>query len=157
MIDKDFVLSGKAIFTVEIPAAFLALQATHPDKPQPKPHYTYRVSWLKPNDRFPVGSFLVSWLNGPDNTHDYMPFGKLNKDTGVVTLTRSSPYAEESWPVWVVQKTLVAVWEGRAEQIVAGGWDVHHEGRCCCCGRRLTHPESCEDGIGPECRKRHAA
>jgi hypothetical protein len=29
--------------------------------------------------------------------------------------------------------------------------EVMHEGRCACCGRPLTVPESIERGIGPDC------
>jgi hypothetical protein len=34
------------------------------------------------------------------------------------------------------------------------GLKVHHEGRCCRCGRKLTVPESIETGLGPECASR---
>jgi hypothetical protein len=30
---------------------------------------------------------------------------------------------------------------------------IQHAGRCCRCGKTLTHPDSIESGIGPECRK----
>ena len=33
---------------------------------------------------------------------------------------------------------------------------VHHEGKCGCCGRSLTVPESIKRGIGPECWSRMA-
>jgi hypothetical protein len=29
--------------------------------------------------------------------------------------------------------------------------EIHHEGKCCRCGRKLTVPRSIELGIGPEC------
>jgi hypothetical protein len=29
--------------------------------------------------------------------------------------------------------------------------EIMHEGQCCRCGRKLTHPESIQHGIGPEC------
>ena len=29
--------------------------------------------------------------------------------------------------------------------------EIMHEGKCCRCGRKLTHPESIETGLGPEC------
>jgi hypothetical protein len=29
--------------------------------------------------------------------------------------------------------------------------EILHEGKCCRCGRKLTHPESIETGLGPEC------
>ena len=32
--------------------------------------------------------------------------------------------------------------------------EFHHEGRCCCCGRRLTDPESIAKGVGPDCESR---
>ena len=30
---------------------------------------------------------------------------------------------------------------------------IQHAGSCCRCGKTLTHPDSIESGIGPECRK----
>jgi hypothetical protein len=30
---------------------------------------------------------------------------------------------------------------------------IFHEGRCCCCGLPLTHPESVYTGLGPVCLK----
>lgn len=29
--------------------------------------------------------------------------------------------------------------------------EVYHEGICGCCGRKLTHPDSIERGVGPSC------
>ena len=31
--------------------------------------------------------------------------------------------------------------------------EINHAGKCCRCGRKLTHPESIKTGIGPECSK----
>jgi len=35
--------------------------------------------------------------------------------------------------------------------------EIRHEGRCCRCGRALTHPDSIDTGIGPECAKKMGA
>ena len=39
------------------------------------------------------------------------------------------------------------------QPLVDKGFNLHHEGRCCRCGRVLSTPESCDRGIGPECWK----
>ena len=38
MLDKTFILAGKALFTIEVSPAFAA---AHPDA---KPHYTFKVT-----------------------------------------------------------------------------------------------------------------
>lgn len=32
--------------------------------------------------------------------------------------------------------------------------EIEHAGKCCSCGRTLTHPESIQTGLGPECFER---
>jgi len=44
------------------------------------------------------------------------------------------------------------------DQLVAGNIasdkvQIEHSGSCCRCGRELTHPDSIQNGVGPECIK----
>lgn len=148
MITKQFVTAGKAIFTVELPPNFAAIS----DNP-PKPHYTYKVSLKKgdPNGQWKNDSWFVNLLAGPDNTNDYVYLGKLIPDSGEVRHTDKSKIGKDSWPFRIIQRVLARLWANDGPAIEAAGWDVHHVGKCCRCGRALTVPESIESGIGPEC------
>jgi hypothetical protein len=104
-------------------------------------HRTFRVS--RKDDTSP---FFVGLLSGPDNTADYTYIGCLT-DNNQVRLTKASKLTCESVPV--------RAWNYVTRHLEAGNLppdaDVLHEGRCGCCGRALTVPESIERGIGPEC------
>lgn len=146
MITTEFVMAGNATFTLEIPAEFRA------DKPV-NPHYTYRVRKAKANDRWPEAWF-INLLTGPENTADYQPIGKVDPQTGEVRLTRNSKFTDDTWPVRLINRALIRLWKGEGQALEAAGFKMHHEGRCCRCGRLLTVPESIESGIGPECASR---
>lgn len=129
MITKEFVLAGKAIFTVENPEG---------------KHYTFKITRKDANAQYRT-TWFVNLLTGPDNTSDYTYIGKLEPVTGDLIRTKN-----DNTP------TKVAAW---ALQIIYGnkqlppGYKIHHAGKCCRCGRTLTTPQSCETGIGPECAK----
>lgn len=150
MISKQFILAGRAIFTLEVPASF---RSAHADC---KAHYTFRVRKSEPvlnNDgsvKWPE-AWWVNLLAGPDNTSDYRPIGKINHETGAIALTRNSAFTENCWPVKLLRRLLVRVWADDAAAVEAAGFALHHEGRCGRCGRRLTVPRSILTGLGPEC------
>ena len=146
MITRDFVTAGKAIFTVEVPATFTE---THPEC---KPHYTFKVRVKPATLQYPA-TYFVSMLNGPDNYANYGYVGILEPATGELRLTAKSPYAAETYQVRILRRVLQRVWAGEQNHITEAGWNLHHEGKCGKCGRRLTTPESCTRGIGPECIK----
>jgi len=150
MITKDFIAAGNAIFTVEPSDTFKE------QFPAVKPHYTYKVRFKEGKGNF-GDAYFVSLLTGPENTTDYTYLGMLNVDTGEVRLTAKSKFADDTWPVKIVRRVLARMWAGEEHEIAANGWKVHHEGKCGRCGRRLTVPESIENGIGPECIKALAA
>lgn len=137
MINRDFVLAGKAIFTV--------------DNGQGN-WYTFRVTHKPGSERFGPAWF-ASLLTGPDNTSSYTYVGMIDPELGTVRLTAKSPYPVDSIPVKVLAFALRVLW-GR--QAIPAGYEIHHEGRCGCCGRALTTPESIESGIGPVCAGRMA-
>lgn len=143
-VTREFVTAGKAIFTVEVPAGFAQNNGT-------APHYTYKVARVESTggDRY-----FVSLLTGPDNEKSYSYLGMLNPETGNVWTTFASKFQPKSWPVQILQRVLANVFGGTAVRIAHCGWVLHHEGKCCRCGRTLTTPESCRLGIGPECAKR---
>ena len=136
MVTREFLTAGRAIFTVT--------SGTTGE------HITYRIAHKKGSEKYPPAWF-VSVLTGPENTSDYTFLGMLDPETGMVRLTRSSKYREDSRPVVVVRWALRKIWEHRE---FPAGYTVLHEGRCGRCGRLLTVPESIETGIGPECAKK---
>lgn len=163
LFTQEIVTAGKCIFTVEVPPSF-GLTMDNP----PKPHYTFRVKLKKgdPSGQWKDDAYFVGLLTGPDNTRDYTYLGKLEtnrigdevgKPNGNVKLTAASKFADDSWPVRIIRKVLARIWANDAAAIEAAGWNLHHECRCCRCGRPLTVPESVESGIGPECAEKMAA
>ncbi len=125
---RRFIRGGRAVLTIK----------SH----KTGEHRTFRVSHPKDNDKM----FFVGLLSGPDNTADYTYMGVLTDD-GQVRLTKASKLTCESVPV--------RAWNYVARRLLADALptdaDVLHEGKCGCCGRALTVPESIERGIGPEC------
>jgi len=118
-----------------------------------KTRFTYKVSKPEKDDG-PV-KFFVGLMNGPDNQNNYVYMGciKQTYNGEYFTGTKASKVSRDApsykafewfWQKIITNKRSPDEW----------GVDVWHEGSCCRCGRKLTVPESVEDGIGPECRKR---
>lgn len=141
---KEQLLAGNCHFTIEPPAEWAA-------RPGRKEHYTYKCCRSKDGR-----VFFVSHMTGSDNESDYEYLGIIPADGPTeVRWTGSSRFDRDSLPVVLVQKVVAAIAQGRVGAILDAGWNVHHEERCCRCGRRLTNPASCQTGIGPECESLH--
>lgn len=134
MLSKEFITAGNAIFTVQ--------NATGE-------YYTFRITRKEAKGNYKE-AYFANVLTGPDNTSDYTYVGLFNKDTGRVTLTKSSRYNTESRLYRVLSWALHLIYSGKQ---LPEGYKIHHEGKCGRCGRLLTTPTSCEIGIGPECLK----
>jgi hypothetical protein len=134
-LDKSFFTGGNAIFTVESPNG---------------KHYTFKIRQPKRDQNAP---HFVSLLSGPDNENDYTYLGMLATVNGqpTVKLTKASRMTENSAPVKVARWALKHVF---GDRMLPLGYAIHHEGKCGCCGRTLTVPESIKRGIGPECWER---
>jgi hypothetical protein len=135
MLKRNFILGGKAIFTVRSVTG---------------EHLTFRVLRKDACEKYPE-AFFAHLLTGPDNTADYTYMGKLDPKTGVVSLTRASRYGDESKPMKVANWALKHAFE---EKELPEGYAMYHMGLCGRCGRPLTVPESVESGFGPECIKK---
>jgi hypothetical protein len=145
MISREFVLAGRAVFTVEPPAATC-------QRFDFKSHYTFKVKHKEASGQYREAWF-VQLLSGPDNASDYMYLGMLHAQTGAVRTTDKSCLTSDSIPVRIVDKVLRAIFGSRSDAISEAGWKVHHEGRCARCGRPLTVPASIERGLGDECNQ----
>jgi len=136
VVTKEWVMAGKAIFTVSN------------DKGE---HYTYQVKMKQDGQRPAV--WFVSLLTGQDNESDYSYLGCLRPTTGHVDLTRASSMNDSSVPVRVIRWAMKVLWSGGVMPV---GYGLNGCGRCGRCGRKLTRPEGIDPagyrfGYGPEC------
>lgn len=134
-IGREFILAGRAIFTVSNPTG---------------ERYTFKVSKkeAQPGSRYTDPTYFVALLTGSDNESDYTYMGILKPAAGNVILTKASRYTAQSKPYAVVNWAIGLVWRGKS---FPAGYRLQHEGKCGRCGRTLTVPESIDLGIGPDC------
>lgn len=131
MIDINrFALAGNATFTVT--------------SRKTGTRFTFRVR--QPKDNTP---HFVSLLNGPDNENSFCFLGTIFNGENFVHGKKS--HVGPDAPSALAFKW---VWAHRNDPTLTEKVEIHHEGRCCRCGRKLTVPESIESGIGPECASR---
>jgi hypothetical protein len=124
----DFMMAGNSTVT------FKAVKS--------RKHFTYKVKRAKDrNIRF------VSVLFG-DNTSEYMYIGMLTEQGNFIH-TRGS----KCHPDAASFKVFGWTWAHIRALNIPDSVEVWHEGRCGKCGRKLTDPESIEQGLGPICRK----
>lgn len=110
--------------------------------PKTGDHRTFRVTTAK---RGPLeGRRILELLVGQNNESDYKGFGFIQED-GTVRLWRK--YEGTIFAQYADLIDRPTYWANRGVQYMA-------EGRCRCCNRRLSNPESLRTGIGPECAKR---
>jgi hypothetical protein len=132
-IGKDFLLAGRAIFTVANPKG---------------ERYTFKVTKkdAQEGSRYTQPTYFISLLTGSDNENDYTYMGIVSN--GRVVVTKASRFTVTSIPVqvaeWVIRLML-------ADRTVPAGYFLGHEGRCGRCGRTLTVPSSLISGLGPDC------
>ena len=132
----DFMLAGNSTFT-------LVSQKSGE-------RFTYKV---KPSEQV-KGAFFVSLLTGPNNVEDYRYLGMIFTYGRAphVRLTKASRMSAESPAVKAITWTVA-----RLALQLSTGVQIWHEGKCGCCGRALTVPESIASGIGPVCAQKRAA
>jgi hypothetical protein len=130
-LETKFFTGGNATFTVDNG------QGTH---------YTFKIRQPKSCDKF-----FAMLLTGPDNEHSYTYMGVFEPIFGGIRLTAKSRYNDDSQPVKVLRWAMKHAF---GDKLLPDGYAIHHEGKCGCCGRTLTVPESIKRGIGPECWSR---
>ena len=109
-------------------------------------HKTFKIHTKKGGNL--KGKRILSLLVGPDNMNSYRGFAFVNDD-GI--------------KVWSKYRTENSVWQKYANILldvltnyensiyIKKGLQLFQEARCIRCNRTLTHPDSIEMGIGPEC------
>ena len=137
---QNFILAGRAIFTV-------VSRKTSDRK-------TFRVVRAKPRpgDGAREPGWFVGLLTGPQNTTDFHYLGFIFRDGAGVLQFRPNKTG------WGVEAVAAFAWilgrvQAQDPRLLEQA-DVWHEGKCGCCGRPLTVPESIASGIGPVCEQR---
>jgi len=132
---KSFIFGGDAYFTIENPATGC--------------RFTYKVSKAEKAEDL----FWVGLLTGPDNTSSYTFIGRITKDPlsgGWVFIHSPKKIGADAKSVQAFMWWFRNLTIGRFLNPI----NFYHCGRCCCCGRLLTTPESVQAGIGPVCAGR---
>ena len=117
-------------------------------------HRTFRVKTQKQDANFAPGERIVALLSGPNNESDYRGFGFV-KENGIIVWTKHrypklknsnmSAFEFYAFLLWQLTTNPDSEWHHR--------YSIQLEKHCIRCNRKLTHPESIETGIGPECAK----
>jgi hypothetical protein len=105
-------------------------------------HYTFEIS------RKEFGGKEFWFAAVMTNGDQYTYIGQVVNQTGI-KFTNKSRLTPEATAVKALCWFLRALAVGNIPDTVT----VYHSGRCGCCGRELTDPESVRCGIGPVCRE----
>ena len=132
-----YLSAGNATFTLE---------STKIDK-----RYTYKVYHRK-NDKC-ENRYIISVMYGPNNNDDFKYLGLWYKDTGVfkVPASRQSTVDTSGWQYKMFNTFIKLLY---TDALIPDTCKFYKSGKCACCGRKLTTPESIELGIGPDCYER---
>lgn len=125
---REYVFAGNAVFTIVSTAT--------------GNRFTYKVR-KQAND-----TYLISLLTGDDNMSAYTRIARYytkSKIDGKPFVYLFSENREAP------SRKAIMYFFYHLDNPLYYGIKFYHEGRCGCCGRRLTTPESIERGIGPEC------
>lgn len=131
---RQFVTAGRAFFTVQSRAT--------------GKHFTYRANTRSGEDCDTSPVFL-SILTGQSNESDYKFFGILTPKTQRFVFSNKSSRVSADAPG---VKAFEWFWKHSSNPKISEKLTFLHEGRCCRCNRKLTHPESILLGAGPECK-----
>lgn len=109
--------------------------------------FTYRITQIKERATGnKMERWFVSVLNGSDNNTNYRYIGWINNNF-VFKHTASSKIAADAQSVKAFENVF-----GRIVNLQPhDSLEIWHEGKCLCCGKRLTVPESIQSGLGPIC------
>lgn len=130
MNTKLFILAGNATFTVS--------------NPKTERRFTYKIRAKEvENDKV---LHFVSVLTGSDNEADFSFLGTIF-DGNTFRHSHKSRIGRDA----LSAKAFSWIFPRIVSESDLHGVEIHHEGRCGRCGRKLTVPESVDSGFGPEC------
>jgi hypothetical protein len=100
-------------------------------------------------------TYFANLLRGPDNTADFAYMGVVRDKPPRFFWTQASGKVGRGAPA---HKALLWMLDAMrcGRDVLGSSLEVWHEGRCGCCGRKLTVPDSIAAGLGPECARRAA-
>jgi hypothetical protein len=125
---QAFVLGGHATFTLESQKTLT--------------HYTYTVSVKDKADGSKI-YFIGLLMNGDE----YRYIAVLDPESLNLRFTAKSKLSIDAPSV----RALLYFFNGLKKNRIPNSLTVYHSGKCGCCGRELTDPESIRRGIGPVC------
>jgi len=105
-------------------------------------HFTYNITKAKNRN-----IWFVSVLTGDES---YVYVGSMFPG-GAFRMTQGSVLQADAPSVQAITYTLRCIYQVKR---IPETLEVMHDGRCAQCSRTLTHPESLESGLGPECAKK---
>ncbi len=110
---------------------------------------TFKIHTQKKDASFAPGERIVSLLTGPDNENSYKGFGFVKPDGSIILWKKARTPAFRAFA-----SLLRHTRHGQAAQTetAPNGYEYLYKGRCRCCNRTLTTPDSVRLGIGPVCR-----
>jgi hypothetical protein len=135
-LGKDFFFGGNSTFTIQ--------------SEKTNDWRTYKIRQMEVTERFPNPAFTVSLLAGPCNETNYVYIGLIDPNTGSIRFTKASKRNDSSPDVVILRWFMNHLFTDK----VLPNAVVRHAGKCGCCGRKLTTPQSLIRGIGPECWSR---
>ena len=103
-------------------------------------HRTLEVTRAGPD--FRAGPFIVSYLCGPDNESDYRAFAHI-----------TAAGDGRLWHRFREDSALAAALTALVADPTGAAGTYRRGLRCLRCRRRLTHPDSIERGMGPNCAR----
>lgn len=148
MIGPNFIKGGTATFTV-----------TNPNGE----HYTFRVirevySYAadgRTRIKDPNGGEVCFYVYVLTQGDKYVYMGMLNLQSDLDTekftnlrITAKSNFTHESKAYQVASWAFRVIW---GQRFLPENYRIEHDGNCSRCGRTLTHPESLDSGLGPDC------
>jgi len=144
---RNFMLGGKAIFTVQ--------------SPESGKHITYLIEQLEDKKEGLKQLWFLKVLTSPDNTSDYSFAGSLFEREGKLIYKHSEKSSIGSCSPsvkgfeWILYRLNVLALGDADNQASAlnslSRMNISHAGYCAKCGLMLTHPKSVERGFGPTC------
>ena len=153
MITREFLLAGKAKFTLTNPTKLSIM---------------FAVKLIPASEQYPRTTYFAYYYPDPDNQRKRCYIGIVDAATGRVILTRKSVF-KDSYPAWKRAKekgkvpdkphpVAVLEWALRkawANEPFPDGYQFIPSGNCARCGHKLKDEESLDprlrSGIGPEC------
>lgn len=110
-------------------------------------HFTYQVRRAEPSQDNPNPAWFVRVLADGDR---YIYLGMLRDADAAFRLTKASAAHAEAPSV----RAFTFTWEHLKTGRLPPQLEVRHDGHCGRCGRTLTHPESLDIGLGPDCAEK---